>query len=97
MSTNIEDASRPPKRARAEDEDGGHVTDQPTADGGSAAAAATQINNSKDLQAIKGTKFDSLTVVLATQPKELHGTIITRSQAMLNLHVSIKQREMSHL
>ena len=95
MSTNIEDASRPPKRARAEDEDGGHVTNQPTANVGS--APATQINDSKDLQAIKGTKLDSLTAVLATQPKELHGTIIARSQAMLDLHASIKQRETSHL
>jgi len=56
-----------------------------------------KINNSSNLQAIKGTELDSLTMVLAMQPKELHGTIIARSKVMLHLHASIKQREMSHL
>ena len=75
MSMNIEDASRQPKRSRFEDEDGGSVTNQPTVNV-SFATAPTQINNSNDLQAIKGIKLDSLMAVLATQPNELHGTNI---------------------
>ena len=61
------------------------------------AASLAAFYNSSNLQAIKGIKLESPIVVLAIQPKELHGTIIAQSKVMLHLHASIKQREMSHL
>jgi hypothetical protein len=49
-----------------------------------------------DLASLLGPRLMPLMDLLATQPDELNGTIISLSQEMLDLHVTIKQRMKSH-
>jgi hypothetical protein len=60
------------------------------ASGGSAAAAPS------DLASLLGPRLMPLMDLLATQPDELNGTIISLSREMLDLRVTIKQRMKSH-
>ena len=48
------------------------------------------------ISSLKGTRLEPIMNVLAMQPDELKGTIISRSTEMLNLWATIKQREKTH-
>ena len=61
-----------------------------------AAQAEAPVQLSAAQKSIEGGKLSSLVAVLATQPVEFHQTIIDVSSPMLDLALTIKQRESSH-
>ncbi len=62
----------------------------------SKSAVLDESTYSAHMKSIKGTQLEPLLALLATQPEELHPTIIAKSKAMLALTDNIKQRESSH-
>lgn len=86
MSTTTTEGATSNKRSRT----GSTSNDAPAAaSGGSAAASAT-------LEARLGSRLLPLLSMLASQPEELKGKIISLSREMLDLRSTIKQREESH-
>ena len=76
------------KRSRGNDET--TATDTRRAASGSSAAVAT------DLASLLGPRLIPTMDLLATQPEELKGTIISRLREMLDLHATIRQGKKSH-
>ena len=97
MTTNTEGATENINKRRRIDEDGatsGLTTDTGTPANANATTAAS-ITNPPD-SIVTGTRLEPVATILALQPEELKGTLISKLTEMLDLRATIKQRESTH-
>ena len=92
MSTTTEGATGTKRRRVDGVTTNGRTTERSTP----ATAPPKEPHDDDDLSSLLGTRLEPLRDVLALQPKELQGTIISASSEMLDLLATIKQREKSY-
>ena len=85
MTSNDEAATRNPKRARADD----------GSNSGGSAATPTTTTEQSTLAETLGTRLQPMTSLLASQPEELKGYLISSAKDMLAKATTIRQRKQS--